>query len=462
MGGGVQETISRGYWISRNCQREAAATLEMHKPWVLVHESNIQHGGLPWADQLKEVPTHLRQLVDAPRHDVVPWLRLSRFQHESLKQIAYALLLAAPRYKKHLAASALAASAPAAAAVRDARTTTRADSQASSSIIVHRESVAPSLALTTSNERKVGGARLATPAQLYVSKANPGAQAVAQLLAAYVANLELNLNKPSHPAGTSSRASTRSAYSRRATQRLVRVAARSPRCEARRKDEPPASTVGNAAFWPRVVAFLPHSLKRRAAPPNATAGSHRSSGESASEGGDDFFFLLLNVQTFVGSNGDELANEVRALLARGSQPILVHDQRQPGVRLPEGDARQPDALHVDDPNGVVGPPCEFDRFLHVTPYDLVSSGLYSSLATPLHAGAFETISLSIIAEQLHAVEEGHTPSRPSMWHRHGTERHWGGSLKSSKPSTKEGAVSVTMSVREVVEEAHEEQSVERV
>ena len=92
--------ISRGYWISRNCMREARATVDEHKPSVLVHEADTAKGGISWHDQLKECPSEMRFLVAQPLHPVVPWLRISRFQLESLKQISRALLLATPKYCK--------------------------------------------------------------------------------------------------------------------------------------------------------------------------------------------------------------------------------------------------------------------------------------------------------------------------------------------------------------------------
>lgn len=115
------------------------------------------------------------------------------------------------------------------------------------------------------------------------------------------------------------------------------------------------------------------------------ATAHRAGSASTGEAKPGYFLLLLNRETFMESAGDTLASDVHALMAQGIAPILIHDQRQPSA-------------------GGVGAPVEFDRFFHVTPYDLIKDGLYHSLATPLHGGSHQVTSLSLIAKQLNAIQ----------------------------------------------------------
>ena len=48
--------LSKGYFLSFNCQREIRATLNAKKPLVLVHEEDESKGGLPLAKIVDEKP----------------------------------------------------------------------------------------------------------------------------------------------------------------------------------------------------------------------------------------------------------------------------------------------------------------------------------------------------------------------------------------------------------------------
>ena len=71
------------------------------------------------------------------------------------------------------------------------------------------------------------------------------------------------------------------------------------------------------------------------------------------------FLLYLNENTFVGDDGAQLADEVRAALAAGLPVIMSHEN--------------------DPAKGG----CVFDRFFTTTPQDLIATGLYKKLALPL-------------------------------------------------------------------------------
>ena len=152
---------SRGYWLSRNCLREARAALEQQKPWLFVHEADSKKGGLGWQEMVAEVPDDCMPLVDDCVYDVVPWIRLSRFQYVSLKQIAQALVLSMPKYSK----------------------------------LLDRERSGPrgqGVVLYTTDEEPTGRAYLRKPTPIYVSSANPGALAVAIMLCEHIDNLEVD------------------------------------------------------------------------------------------------------------------------------------------------------------------------------------------------------------------------------------------------------------------------------
>ena len=292
--------ISRGYWISKNCLREARAAVKEEKPSVLVHEADPAKGGISWDDQLNEVPADVRSLVNSLQFPVVPWLRLRQFQLESLKQIACAVLLSTPKYRGKSAQGA------------------------------------DSFALkTTANEHSIRQACMEKLTRIYVSQSNPGAFEVAQLLTAFVSNLEVVVEKryveglcqtvselPQRPRFVPQLSALLS--SERSGKWFGREpsSSRSPQMSGRhgRQDEPIEKSITKG--------------KRR--PPNASATGDEP----------NFFLLVLNCETFVGSTGDELASEVRALLSAGVAPVLVHDRRQAGA-------------------GTTGPPCEFERFFHV-------------------------------------------------------------------------------------------------
>ena len=75
--------------------------------------------------------------------------------------------------------------------------------------------------------------------------------------------------------------------------------------------------------------------------------------------------LLLDDQTFVGDDGDELALHVAAAIEDGVKILLLFQRDE-------------------DAGG-----CEFDRFFYVTPTHLVRAGLYKPLAISLYASRRE-------------------------------------------------------------------------
>ena len=90
--------LSKGYFLSRNCLREARQTVEKQIPIVLVHEADVTKGGLTLDQSKAECSDELRSGVFmrhargaeggptglVPR-EVIAWLRVREFQLLSLR-----------------------------------------------------------------------------------------------------------------------------------------------------------------------------------------------------------------------------------------------------------------------------------------------------------------------------------------------------------------------------------------
>lgn len=104
--------LSRGFFKSRNCLREVRRAAATSKPLILVHEENLNKGGLPLEASVQECPVELRGYVfgaaaggageDAPAtsppRTPITWHRYTDFQRLSLKLIAEQILLASPEF----------------------------------------------------------------------------------------------------------------------------------------------------------------------------------------------------------------------------------------------------------------------------------------------------------------------------------------------------------------------------
>ena len=102
--------------------------------------------------------------------------------------------------------------------------------------------------------------------------------------------------------------------------------------------------------------------------------------------------LYLSREVFNGAAGNRLAGEIRRSQER-KLPIFLAHECDPAVGGDETD--------------------EFDRFLHVTPEDLITSGLYSTIAVALHSGnQHRSISFILAAKAL--ANAGSEPTRLSF------------------------------------------------
>ena len=101
--------LSKGYFFSRRCIRELQAATALKKPLCLVHEADVNHGGLPLASLRDHCPESLRPLVFQLEQDgggrwrereVISWLHTSALQLVSLRMIAKTILWSTPQYSE--------------------------------------------------------------------------------------------------------------------------------------------------------------------------------------------------------------------------------------------------------------------------------------------------------------------------------------------------------------------------
>jgi hypothetical protein len=136
--------LSRGYFYSINCMREAQETTNQKKPVVLLREDDINKGGITLADSIQECAgkPEVSDYVFTGR-TVTVWKRIQEHQIESLRQIATQTLMTTPRFL----------------------------GPASSSLVLHLP-----------GEVRLQTLRLPAPLTLYVSSANRGARRAAEAL----------------------------------------------------------------------------------------------------------------------------------------------------------------------------------------------------------------------------------------------------------------------------------------
>ena len=95
-----------------------------------------------------------------------------------------------------------------------------------------------------------------------------------------------------------------------------------------------------------------------------------------------YFLLYLNQQTWLGSTGSKLADQVRAARAAGIRVVLAHE--------------------CDPTLGG----CEFSSFFQTTPQDLIVEGLYARIAVAFFTGQHRAVSLCLLAREIGAVRHG--------------------------------------------------------
>merc|ERR1711951_177925 len=95
--------VSKGYFGSKNCLREAVCTVNKGKRITLVHDSAVYLKSYAPLEEIKDKLLSTAQLratifqEDEPSpREVIPWHRIKDFQQVSLKLLAEQLLLSCP------------------------------------------------------------------------------------------------------------------------------------------------------------------------------------------------------------------------------------------------------------------------------------------------------------------------------------------------------------------------------
>jgi len=110
--------LSVGYFKSRNCRRELYAGLALDRPFIPIHEADVEKGGA--ALEVLEAECRTNCVDDAglgtypsysgpaemvarifEKEDPILWVRVNAFQLESLKSIALRMLRHSPYYMRH-------------------------------------------------------------------------------------------------------------------------------------------------------------------------------------------------------------------------------------------------------------------------------------------------------------------------------------------------------------------------
>ena len=129
-----------------------------------------------------------------------------------------------------------------------------------------------------------------------------------------------------------------------------------------------------------VIVSLSHRNARRAslaAPPppaNNVRGVLRSFSGALPSPVEERLLLYLNKDTWVGEDGAELVEIVRAAWQHQVEVLIVHE---------------------NDParNG-----CEFGHFFGTTPQSLIDAGIYKTIAIALHPAPHREVSLALVAQ----------------------------------------------------------------
>ena len=256
--------VSKGYFKSGNCLREARCALKREKPLALMHDGDRAQMSL--ADiKRDECPQEMRGPIFDGR-DVIEWHRIKDFQLVSLKLLAEQLLLGCPHLVKQHSRRILISqeeAAPAAAAPHTATTTTTTGG-------AQKKAAGPaklSLPVSVPGELSESVWHFRTPLTTYASPSNPGA-----LEALTGMRDRLSRNNRAHAARL-----------RAEPSRPFEVTAEAP---------PPLRGSSEAQAPPAQAARL--------------------------------FVLYLSQETFVGDAGAALADEVRRARAADFPLVMLH------------------------------------------------------------------------------------------------------------------------------------------
>ena len=337
---------------------------------MLLHETDSNRGGAPMDQMLADCPNDWREEIFVSRRPVIPWLRVKEFKIVTLKMIVSSMLLHQSKIERKLQArsykhihafraavrrsfdESVAAAAGTGAALSDSSRRDLAGAAAPCAAIA-RFRRSTDTVVCMNRVRSVGkapdlqtlGADLYVsgevtrqklslpPAVLIISPENIGAASLAQeILKKYPENLCF---------------------------------------------EPPGMYLNNVEGG--AVGALEHAgqtLSKR------LLGHRFGSSRHHPDQRNRYFLLYLNKETWLGSTGSKLADQVRAARAAGIRVVLAHE--------------------CDPTLGG----CEFSSFFQTTPQDLIMEGLYARIAVAFLTGQHRAVSLCLLAREIGAVRRG--------------------------------------------------------
>ena len=257
--------VSKGYFKSGNCLREARHAVAIDKPLTLMRDGD--RGEMSVADiKRDECPDELLDDIFDGR-EVIEWHRIKDFQLISLKLLAEQLLLGCPEYA--------------------------AEMMAESSANGSTKSLVAEANLYCPGEIDLRGLSFSTPPVLYVSKDNPGAVDASVLLKLGMPGLRVVDKAPE---------SLRNAVAEGGSHVSGLVTGRASQSERR-----------NGYRWTRATQNI------------GGPGRQRRRRRRAAAGEASHMLLYLSHKTWLGAEGQRLAAEVRAARATDLAIVMLHE-----------------------------------------------------------------------------------------------------------------------------------------
>jgi len=396
--------LSHGYFFSANCKREIRQALTAKKSICLVHERDMKKGGMPLSTLREDCPADMREDIFIEGREVVGYYRQHDFQVVSLKMIATATLQAM------------------------AKAGSRADL---------RNSLHDSVCGAAQSELYVPGElslqrfELKRPLVLFVSVDNPGASEVADELVEWLAspffavtNVLARQKSISRLAklGSSMRASKSDLFSdlglsKSASESDLGLSKSSSSAQAMTNPPsavvlPAESTSVEAASeasvqddWrggARGSISSCRSSRGSTDSSDATLGAseksvvdrrRRSSANFSENTRPTHMLLYLNKETFLRDAGHALADQVRYARRSGLPLLMLHERDE-------------------DKGGL-----DFSHFFRATPEDLISGGIYNTLAVALHTEPHRLVSFCLASKAMGAANKSlvRAPTRSNMF-----------------------------------------------
>lgn len=376
--------LSKGYFFSANCMREAVATTKMGKPILLMHEADVNKGGLSVEQAIDDCPEHSITEVDGVkifhplrskifflnnRHsksssldsggsassepdvgrghprNIITWHRVYDFQLQSIKLLSHGILQGMPTFK------------------------------------------GKEPAIFTPGEVTSKTFRFRHSLHIYTSPNNPGAVELMEELRS--AHPEAFQDKVTWTSVQPTTITIFRGESKAAFTSMSRSSITNALSMFRGESEAAGTSMSRSSITKALSLTSQESHSPPIAPVSDRGVSSRADvriqvdaatdakqGPASNESSElpcTHMLLLVNKLTWVGEAGQKLQNEVRAMMA-ANLPIML--------------------MHEVDPerNG-----CEFGLMFASdrTPKDLIDNKLYAAIAAPFHSGGHRQVSYAL-------------------------------------------------------------------